>query len=69
MLTSDVPKPSLVLPANASTITPPSVLNQEEQPEQDILFVIGLRLLDEKKLERFVAYITSLQHTTEEKTA
>ncbi len=61
MLTSEEPEPTTVLSSN-STSTPPRVLSQEACDEEQLLkFFIGLRLLGEKKRERFLAYMATRQ--------
>ena len=63
MLTSEKPETSIVL--QQSSTTHPSVLTQETCPEKQLsLFFIGLEILGEKKKERFLLYLLSLQKPT-----
>jgi hypothetical protein len=70
LLTADVPKPHSVLQQSGTT-TPSHVLcratiQPPQQREAQLKFFIGLRLLGEKKKERFLAYMLTLQETKDE---
>lgn len=69
MLTSEYPEQRNVL-SEIST-TPASVLSQETYEREQLLkFFIGLEMLGEKKKQRFLLYLLSLQkpHTENQET-
>jgi hypothetical protein len=62
LLTSQEPEPRAVLPETSTPSPQPCVLSQEALHQEQLLkFFIGLRLLGEKKRERFLAYMATLQ--------
>lgn len=69
MFTERLPADQVVLQPS-STITPPCVLcrtivSPQQQREMQLKFFIGLRLLGEKRKERFLAYMLTLQQTSD----
>jgi hypothetical protein len=69
LLTSEHPEPLIVL-SSISTTTPNVQSQETYDREQIIKFFIGLEMLGEKKKQRFLLYLLSLQkpHTENQET-